>query len=343
MKKVLLNFCSLALFLSLTLQVYAIDPAISALSVAPNPIQQYDVGTIVANFNVGGSGSIPIGSVGVQISFPNSYLPDPQSIAAVRATGAGSFFNWIYDSGARTLTGISNQVFVDGDGGLITIDLRGYVVTDPSFDNSVANLIYPNGALIGNEVGNDNLLAGGRVVVNPSPVSLLSFTAQKEAQTAVLSWGTAEEINSDRFEIEHSLTGKQWQKIGAVAAQGNSRQTNWYSFVDDNPANGTNLYRLRMIDKDGSNEVTRARSLDFEILVETTLYPNPVVEKLLIKADDLSKIRRVELYNATGRTVFVSETISAQGIDVKNLPNGFYVVRVTRTNGSSDSFKVLKQ
>ena len=177
----------------------------------------------------------------------------------------------------------------------------------------------------------------------PSPVSLISFNAQKEAQTAVLSWSTAEEVNSDRFEVEHSLNGKNWRMIGSVAAKGNSRSTQWYSFTDNNPANGSNLYRLRMIDRDGSFDVTRAKSLEFDIAIETAMYPNPVAERLLLKTNDLGQIRRVELYNASGKSVLESESVTASGIDVKGLPTGLYVVKVTRTNGSTDTFKVMKQ
>ncbi len=177
----------------------------------------------------------------------------------------------------------------------------------------------------------------------PSPVSLISFNAQKEAQTAVLSWSTGEEINSDRFEVEHSLNGKNWQKIGSVAARGNSKNTQWYAFTDNNPANGSNLYRLRMVDRDGTFDITRAKSLEFDIQLETAMYPTPVAERLLLKMGDLSQIRRVELYDASGKSVLEAETVTASGIDVRGLPTGFYVVKVTRTNGSTDTFKVLKQ
>lgn len=175
------------------------------------------------------------------------------------------------------------------------------------------------------------------------PVSLVSFNVQKEAQTAALSWSTAEEVNSDRFEVEHSLNGKNWQKVGSVAAKGNSKNTQWYSFTDNNPANGSNLYRLRIVDKDGTFEITRAKSLTFDIAIETVMYPNPVAERLLLKTGDLGQIRRVELYNTSGKSVLESETVTASGIDVKGLPTGLYVVKVTRTNGSTDTFKIVKQ
>ena len=346
MKRIVFNLCALALLLGslgLVNPALAVDPSLNALNVSPDPIRQFETGTVVANFSVTGTPSIPIGDLVVQISFPNSYLPDPQAAAAVRATGAGSLFTWTYDAPNRTLNGTNNQVLASGAGGLITVDIRGYVVTDPNFDNVTANLVFPNGQPTGNSTGNDNLTAGGRITANPSPVSLISFNAAKEAQTAVLSWSTAEEINSDRFEVEHSLNGRNWRMIGSVAARGNSKNTQWYAFTDSNPANGSNLYRLRTVDRDGSFDITRAKSLEFDIAIETALYPNPVAERLLLKTDDLGRVRRVELYNASGKSVLESETVTASGIDVRGLPAGFYVVKVTRTNGSTDTFKVLKQ
>lgn len=346
MKKALLNFCALAILLGslgLVNPALAIDPSINALNVSPDPIRQFETGTAVANFSVTGTPSIPIGDLVIQLSFPNSYLPDPMTAAAVRATGAGSLFTWTYDAPNQTLNGTNNQILADGAGGLITVDIRGYVVTDPNFDFMTANLVFPNGQPDGNSVGNDNLRAGGRITANPSPVSLISFDATREAQTAVLSWATAEEINSDRFEIEHSLNGKSWRMIGKVAAGGNSKNTQRYSFTDVNPANGANLYRLRMIDRDGTFDYSRAKSLEFDISIETALYPNPVAERLLLKTDDLAKISRVQLFNAVGVAVIQSDRVTSAGLDVRNLPAGLYVVKVTRTNGSTDTFKVLKQ
>ncbi|WP_184171513.1 T9SS type A sorting domain-containing protein [Rhabdobacter roseus] len=180
------------------------------------------------------------------------------------------------------------------------------------------------------------------MAANPAPVKLVTFTANKEAQTAVLNWSTAEEVNSERFEVEHSLNGKQWRTIGTVAAKGNSQSTLWYSFVDADPANGENLYRLRMVDKDRTHAYSPVRSLSFDIKVGTYLYPNPVAEKLLINIDDWNKVERVQVYSNSGKAVYEAQSAPVDGIDVKNLPAGLYVVRVTRTNGAVEAYKVVK-
>lgn len=58
---------------------------------------------------------------------------------------------------------------------------------------------------------------------SPLPVTLARFDAVKEGSTALLSWSTTEETNSDRFEVERSINGKVWQKIATVKAQGESK------------------------------------------------------------------------------------------------------------------------
>lgn len=266
---------------------------------------------------------------------------NPNAVFIIKLTGAFS-----------SATGSSIVLINGASAANVFFQVNGAV--NLGINSMFSGTIIANGAislLTGASLQGRGLSLAGAINLNtnvvnapaPSPVSLVSFNAQKEAQTAVLSWSTAEEVNSDRFEVEHSLNGKNWQMIGKVAAKGNSKNTQWYSFTDDNPANGSNLYRLRMVDKDGTFDITRAKSLEFDIQLEMAMYPNPVAERLLLKAGDLSQIRRVELYNAAGKSVLESETVTANGIDVSGLPTGLYVVKVTRANGSTDTFKVLKK
>ena len=59
-------------------------------------------------------------------------------------------------------------------------------------------------------------------VEGPLPVELTAFTAEREGDAARLRWRTASEKNSAAFEVERSHDGKAFERIGTVAAQGNS-------------------------------------------------------------------------------------------------------------------------
>ncbi|GAB2801223.1 hypothetical protein GCM10027275_54060 [Rhabdobacter roseus] len=173
------------------------------------------------------------------------------------------------------------------------------------------------------------------------PVSLVDFTASAEGTLAQLSWTTAEESNSDYFQVEHSRDGKSWRSLGRVKAQGESTSLQHYTFTDADPAQGENLYRLRIVDVDGSYAYSRLRSLRFERNQELVLYPNPVAERL--RLDDWSQVQRVRLFGPSGKLIQERSQGLASGLDMKPLPAGMYLVELTRTNGSVYTYRIVKQ
>ena len=173
----------------------------------------------------------------------------------------------------------------------------------------------------------------------PLPVKLLSFDAAKEGNAINLAWSTTEETNSDRFDVQRSANGKEWRTIQTVAAKGESNSKVEYVAVDNDPFEGDNLYRLHMIDKDGTSAFSQIRSVKFEG-VATYMYPNPVTDALTIKAADWSKVTKVEIVGSNGRKVYSSNKPSPN-VDVKNLRNGVYLVRLTNTNGSETTHKIV--
>lgn len=187
-----------------------------------------------------------------------------------------------------------------------------------------------------------------RTIEIPLPVTLTSFTVKKaETQTALLNWATTAETNSDRFEIEHSTNGKIWKQLASVNAKGESNNLVSYQYTDSKPMNGTNLYRLKMIDKDATFAYSRIQNAEFDIASKTVLYPNPVMDYLTLNVDDISQIQRIQISNIIGNSVFdkiktTSSDISAN-LDVKNLPSGLYIVRITRDGGDIALSKIVKQ
>lgn len=177
---------------------------------------------------------------------------------------------------------------------------------------------------------------------SPLPVTLTTFTVAKEGEAALLNWATTSETNSDRFEIERSQNGKQWGVIGTKKSNGESTSIKTYNFVDSEPLNGENLYRLKMVDLDGTFAYSRIESISFEGLA-ASFYPNPVAEKLIIKSNDFNKVKSVMIFDASGRTVYQSLTVPSREINVENLSSGIYLVQMVRTNGTVVTSKIVKQ
>ncbi|MCE7044217.1 T9SS type A sorting domain-containing protein [Dyadobacter sp. CY312] len=175
-------------------------------------------------------------------------------------------------------------------------------------------------------------------LVNPLPVKLLSFTSRPEGNTASLNWVTTSETNSDRFEIERSGNGKSFVKIGTLESYKESSELKNYSFIDKFPLQGENLYRLKMVDLDGTFAYSSIRQVIFG-KSSALVYPNPVSEKLNI--NNYGQVKQVEIYDSSGRKVLSVEQVSAQGIDLTRLNPGIHTVKITQFDNASATSKII--
>ncbi|GGH21971.1 hypothetical protein GCM10007423_03480 [Dyadobacter endophyticus] len=175
-------------------------------------------------------------------------------------------------------------------------------------------------------------------LILPLPVTLTKFTAAAESRTVVLNWSTTEETNSDRFDIERSSNGKQWSRIASVASQGDSRVLVNYSHVDASPLAGQNLYRLRMVDLDNTFAYSQIREVSFQSEKGIAPYPNPVVDKILIRDHEL--VKQIDIVNTSGVKVIKNQQPSSAGIDVTTLPQGIYIMTMTLFDGTINTHKI---
>ncbi|KQS26782.1 T9SS type A sorting domain-containing protein [Dyadobacter sp. Leaf189] len=179
------------------------------------------------------------------------------------------------------------------------------------------------------------------------PVTLVSFKALKEGEQAQLAWSTSDEINSDYFEVQRSAEGKIWNAIGKVQAAGDSKAERTYTFTDNSPANGQNLYRLKMVDFDGTYTHSKIVVLDFESNMMVSFYPNPLTEKLLIQADDWNEVKSVELVTKQGNVIPMNNSKAgsdpgSREYDFRKYPVGTYYIKVTRQDGGIRTQQVVK-
>lgn len=75
--------------------------------------------------------------------------------------------------------------------------------------------------------------------------------------------------------------------------------------------------------------------------LQVSLWPNPVQNKLTVKADNLAN---VQVCTLTGKTVYSQQASGNQTeIDMANLPNGIYLVSVTGKSGNTSVQKIIKK
>nr|WP_295926409.1 T9SS type A sorting domain-containing protein [uncultured Dyadobacter sp.] len=191
---------------------------------------------------------------------------------------------------------------------------------------------------------------------SPLPVTLARFDAVREGNAALLSWSTTEETNSDRFEVERSINGKFWQKIGTVRANGESKVWADYRFTDEQPVlSQENLYRLKMIDRDamapgasapgatapgsGAFAYSRIRSVKFDSDNNPAVFPNPVVDKLFVK--DFTHVSSLRIINVNGEVVYQAGTMKTEAIGVDNLTAGVHLVEIRWLDGRKTVKKIV--
>lgn len=182
------------------------------------------------------------------------------------------------------------------------------------------------------------------VTASPLPVNLLSFTAQKLNQQVLLNWRTAQETNNRGFEVQRSADGISFSAIGWVNGIGNSSLPYDYSLIDATPLKGKNLYRLKQIDTDGHFKLSAVRKVDFESILDFTIYPNPVTDVLNVQ---LSKnITGIKILDTQGKLVWQqqnADSLLSVSIPVQKLAGGIYVLEVSDREGNRQTQKFIKE
>ena len=177
------------------------------------------------------------------------------------------------------------------------------------------------------------------------PVKLISFTAKKnEMNQASLSWTTASEVNSDHFEIQfRTASDHTWKMLTSVSAKNAGTHDAHYTFVHETPVNGENLYRLKMIDTDGSFALSGIVSLNFQhVANQLSIFPNPVDGKVFIRNNHSSTLYKTAVFNDAGKKIHDSVK-PVDEVDLTKFPSGFYFLQLTDSSGKTEVRKVFRQ
>ena len=185
---------------------------------------------------------------------------------------------------------------------------------------------------VGNNAGGTN--AGQTKVFNfpvALPVNLLTFTATPTAKATQLNWSTAGETENGGFSVEHATDATNWRTVGYVAGVGTSEAAASYGFQHDGPAAGTNYYRLKQMDFDGTFAYSNVVTVQFSGAAERLLvYPNPApaAAPVSIVLPEGFAGAPVQLFSAQGQLLreYASGTTRISGAD---LPAGRYLLQVT--------------
>jgi Secretion system C-terminal sorting domain len=168
------------------------------------------------------------------------------------------------------------------------------------------------------------------------PVELMSFTGNIQDKSNRLEWQTASERNVQSFVVERSnATEKDFYAIGKLKAVGNSTATNTYQFDDISPL-GVGYYRLRTVDLDGSERLSKVITLvrKNEKFTINRIFPSPTLGETTIEFSSNERgIVELMVWDILGRHVLQKKISVTEGsffekLDVSTFMTGIYFVRL---------------
>lgn len=157
----------------------------------------------------------------------------------------------------------------------------------------------------------------------PLPLELISFKGTLLNNDAFLQWETSNENNSSHFEVERSTDGKNFKKIGTVAASGNNAGAK-YSYTDydaDKQSSALLYYRLKMVDNDGSSSYSHIISLLLNSPIPSVIvYPNPINDVLNLRISlAVATQLHIQVTDMQGRVIYRRTKLAGNGTDEINI------------------------
>jgi hypothetical protein len=175
------------------------------------------------------------------------------------------------------------------------------------------------------------------------PVVLTNFSVQKVNGGVQVNWATSQEQNSSHFIVESSTDQSNWKTVTTVAAAGNSASANNYSATDNNPSQGVNYYRLKMVDLDNSFVTSAVKSVSFSNGFSVSISPNPASSFINVELSGNNSSSRVILSDLNGKVVYNQITTAPKlQINSSAFAKGMYIIKVI--NGTEvNTSKVMVQ
>jgi len=168
------------------------------------------------------------------------------------------------------------------------------------------------------------------------PIELLGFEGRANDDVNDLTWATASEHLSDRFELLRSSDASGFAPIATIAAAGESQSTLTYAFTDRFPPEGTAYYQLRMVDVDGSAELSDVVAISRENGL-ISVFPNPADDavQVIIGVGQIGST--LSLIDTEGRTLvheYIQDDRTMHAMVIQQVAAGSYAVVLRDRTGA---------
>lgn len=306
------------------------DPAVVSITQIPsspniigNALLQFRFANQALSSN--STGQIPVASIRLTISFPGKF-------AFTSVNSIPKFIVEDYDDQPFGVVHLVNsQLILEGEQIDLLLNVRG---TETGAGTVTFNVDRITPAIVANtSTANDNTQAIF-TTTGVLPLKLTSFSAMGVGCSAKISWTTTAEVNVARYDVLRSTDGgNTFITVGTVPATIGSGDKS-YSYTDQMQGTTAHLYRLKMVDKNGSisySSIARINSGCQSDNGYVKVYPSPARSLITLNVSNEGLMgTRASMIDMSGRTVkmfMISGT--ATPIPVGDLLAGMYMIRLS--------------
>ena len=145
--------------------------------------------------------------------------------------------------------------------------------------------------------------------INVLPVTFTSIKATQQTGNVAVEWTVSNQLNIRHYSIEKSTNGRVFTAAGSQVAIGVNGSNQAYNWLDVNPANGFNYYRIKSVDANGGFKFTSIVKVVLGKGASSfTISPNPVEGNTvnLQFANKPGGNYTIRLVNSAGQILFSS-------------------------------------
>jgi len=283
--------------------------------------------TGIVNFPAGGVTEVHVATVTFNGSDPS--ISTTVKLANVAFSGPSTFDYCYIAPGGNEHSGYS-------------IPFYSNIASDPLLLNS-------GGANDASSMGTSTLGISNVVL----PVKFTGFNVVKKSNDGLITWQVESETSvTDRYEVERSLNGVDFQKVYTVAPKNNGSSSNSYELTDINlstvRSSGIIYYRIKQTDKDGKFVYTGIKSLRLNAKsMAVGVYPNPIRNFANLSIDlEQDSNATITINDASGKQVQNIQMPLFKGPNIKKinmgaLASGSYILKI-QTATETETISVVK-
>jgi hypothetical protein len=166
------------------------------------------------------------------------------------------------------------------------------------------------------------------------PVTWLDMSAIVVNENVLVKWQTASEWNNDYFEVETSTDGNHFITLGKIWSKGTATNTTSYQYVHVQPAPGKIFYRIKQVDKDGTQSYSNIFfiTLNTDREIKPVIYPVPAANTITINFGKEILNPAIEIFSSDLKPILhvrKAGRILKENLSITTLPAGTYIAKIT--------------